>query len=238
MNIFPAIDLYDNKAVRLIKGDYQQMKVYSENPSDLVRDFEKSGAKYLHVVDLEGAKLGRPVHTSWIKKLVEQSSLFVQAGGGIRNMESLSELMETGVNRAILGTAALLDRDFLHRALETYGSRIAVGVDIKDGMAAISGWTEKSEKEGIAFCRELEQIGVKCIICTDISKDGMMQGVNLSLYEQLRKEVDVDIIASGGVTDLEDIQRLSESGLYGAIVGKAYYEGAVRIADAIGISVR
>lgn len=236
MNIFPAIDIFKNKAVRLMKGDYGQMKVYSEHPLELVKDFGASGARFLHVVDLEGAKLGRPVHASLIKEIVDETSMFVQVGGGIRNMESLTKLMESGVNRAILGTAALLDRDFLEKAIDRYPDKIAVGVDIKDGFVAVSGWTEKSDKEGIAFCKELEKMGVRCIICTDISKDGMMQGVNASLYESLMREVKLDIIASGGVTNLEDIRTLSKMNLYGAIVGKAYYEGAVRIADAIRIA--
>lgn len=173
------------------------------------------------------------MNTALIKEIAATSDLFVQVGGGIRNMESLAELMKTGVSRAILGTAALRDRDFLVAALQAYGDKIAVGVDMKDGYVAVSGWTETSGTDGITFCKELENLGVKCIICTDISKDGMMQGVNTALYDRLAGEVEIDIIASGGVTDLEDIRRLAGLNLYGAIVGKSYYEGAISIADAI-----
>ena len=236
MNIFPAIDLYDGKAVRLYKGDYARMTVYSENPAQIALDFKKSGAKFMHVVDLEGAKTGQTPNLETIKKLVSATDMFVEVGGGIRSLEVVEKYISAGVSRVILGTAALTDRKFLSAAIEKYGDKIAVGVDIRDGFVAIKGWTEKSEKTAIDFCRELEALGVKTIISTDISKDGAMQGANHELYKTLSKEIGIQIIASGGVSSLEDVKRLREMELYGAIIGKAYYTGAISLAEAIEVA--
>ena len=236
MNIFPAIDLYEGKAVRLFKGDYNQMTVYSNNPVEIALDFKKAGASFMHVVDLEGAKTGQTPNLETIKKLIAATDMFVEVGGGIRSIEVIEKYVEAGVGRVILGTAALTDREFLLTAIEKFGDKIAVGVDIKDGFVAIKGWTEKSERDAIDFCRELDSIGVKTIISTDISKDGAMQGANHELYKTLSEEVGLQIIASGGVSSIDDVKRLTKMNLYGAIIGKAYYTGAIDLSEAIEVA--
>ncbi|MBQ8319691.1 MAG: 1-(5-phosphoribosyl)-5-[Clostridia bacterium] len=233
MNIFPAIDLYGGKAVRLFKGDYNAMTVYSDCPEEIAKDFKAQGGKYLHLVDLEGAKTGETPNVETVKKIVAATDLFVEVGGGIRSMEVIERYLAAGVSRVILGTAAVTDPEFLKAALAAYGEKIAVGVDLKEGYVAIKGWTESSKIEGFAFCKQLEELGVKTVICTDISKDGAMQGANHGLYERLVKELNVQIIASGGVSSMEDIRRLKEAGVYGAIVGKAYYTGAICLREAV-----
>lgn len=235
MNIFPAIDLYEGKAVRLYKGDYNAMTVYSDRPEEIAKDFKAQGANHLHLVDLEGAKTGRTPNLQTVKKIVACTDLFVEVGGGIRSIEVIESYLSAGVNRVILGTAAVTDRAFLQEALTLYGDKVAVGVDIKDGFVAIKGWTEKSALEAFSFCKELEALGVKTIICTDVSKDGAMQGTNHELYKKLTETLGLDIVASGGVSSIEDIRKLKELGLYGAIVGKAYYTGAVSIAEAVEV---
>ncbi len=236
MNIFPAIDLYEGKAVRLFKGDYTQMTVYSENPVEIALDFKKSGARFMHVVDLEGAKTGETPNLETVKRLVSATDMFVEVGGGIRSLEVVKKYIDAGVGRVILGTAALTDRAFLTAALEKYGDKIAVGVDIRDGYVAIKGWTEKSEKKALDFCRELEALGVKTIISTDISKDGAMQGANHALYKELSEKVGIQIIASGGVSSMEDIKTLRKMDIYGAIIGKAYYTKAILLSEAIEVA--
>ena len=236
MNIFPAIDLYEGKAVRLFKGDYNQMTVYSNNPVEIALDFKKAGASFMHVVDLEGARTGETPNLETIKKLIAATDMFVEVGGGIRSIEVIEKYVEAGVGRVILGTAALTDREFLLSAIKKFGEKIAVGVDIKDGFVAIKGWTEKSERDAIDFCRELDALGVKTIISTDISKDGAMQGANHELYKTLSEEVGLQIIASGGVSSIEDVKRLAKMNLYGAIIGKAYYTGAIDLSEAIVVA--
>ena len=236
MNIFPAIDLYEGKAVRLFKGDYNQMTVYSNNPVEIALDFKKAGASFMHVVDLEGARTGETPNLETIKKLIAATDMFVEVGGGIRSIEVIEKYVEAGVGRVILGTAALTDREFLLSAIKKFGEKIAVGVDIKDGFVAIKGWTEKSERDAIDFCRELDALGVKTIISTDISKDGAMQGANHELYKTLSEEVGLQIIASGGVSSIEDVKRLAKMNLYGAIIGKAYYTGAIDLSEAIEVA--
>ncbi len=236
MFIFPAIDLYDGKAVRLLKGDYEKMTVYSDNPAEFAADFEKSGASFLHLVDLEGARDGTTPNLDVVKDIVQKCNLFTEVGGGIRSMEVIEKYINAGVNRVILGTAAVKDPELLKAALEKYGDRIAVGVDIKDGYVAVKGWTENSGLEFMEFCRNMENLGVSCIICTDISKDGAMQGTNHELYRQLSENLSLKITASGGVSSIEDVKRLSELGIYGAIIGKAYYTGAVSIKEAVEVA--
>lgn len=236
MKLFPAIDLYGGKAVRLYKGDYREMTVYSENPLEVARDFENCGAKYIHLVDLEGARDGTTPNLAVVKQIAEQTSLFCEIGGGIRNMETVETYMDCGVNRVILGTAAVNDPAFLQAAVDRYGDRIAVGVDIKDGFVAIKGWTEKSQYSCLDFCEKMQKMGVKTLICTDISKDGAMKGTNLGLYSDLSKTYALDLIASGGVSTLSDVKSLAEMGLHGAIVGKAYYIGAISIKEAIEVA--
>lgn len=236
MLILPAIDLYERKAVRLYRGDYKQMTVYSENPVEVAMDFENSGAEWIHTVDLEGAKDGTTPNLEVVRKIAEETKLKVEVGGGIRSMETVDRYLSAGVSRVILGTAAVTDRTFLEEAVKKYGHRIAVGVDLKDGLVAIKGWTEVSELTAFQFCRDMETVGVRTIICTDISKDGAMQGTNLSLYRELSEAFSLDIIASGGVSSLDDIKKLSSMNLYGAIVGKAYYTGAVKLKEAIEVA--
>ena len=236
MNIFPAIDLYDKKAVRLYKGDYDKMTVYSENPSEIALDFKRAGAKFIHVVDLEGAKDGTPPNIDTVEKIVKESRLFVEIGGGIRSMDVLDRYFSVGVNRAILGTAAVTDEDFLKAAVAKYGEKIAVGADVKDGYIAIKGWIEKSEYTLDAFFEKMQSLGVKTVICTDISKDGAMRGTNLSLYRELSEKYSVDIVASGGVSTLSDVEELAKMNIYGAIIGKAYSTGAIKIEDAVKVA--
>ena len=236
MYIFPAIDLYEGKAVRLYKGDYAQMTVYSENPVEVARDFEAQGARFLHLVDLEGAKSGTTPNLETIKAIVASTDLFTEVGGGIRTMETIEAYMQAGVNRVILGTAAVTDEDFLVKAAKTYGERVAVGADIKDGKIAIRGWTETADVSAEAFCRRMQQIGITTVICTDIAKDGAMMGANHALYRMLSEELEMQIIASGGVSSIEDVERLADLGLYGAIIGKAYYTGAISLSEAIEVA--
>ena len=202
MVIYPAIDLYEGKAVRLYKGDYQKMTVYSENPVEVAWDFARKGAVRIHLVDLEGAKNGETPNFNIIQQIKLATGLFCEIGGGIRSMEVIRRYMEAGIDRVILGTAAVTDPQFLQDAVAEYGNHIAVGVDIRDGYVAIKGWTEKSELEAFAFCERMERMGVSALICTDISKDGAMQGANLDLYQQLSARFPMDIIASGGVSSL------------------------------------
>ena len=233
MNIFPAIDLFEGKAVRLLKGDYGNMTVYSEKPIEIARDFEDKGAAFIHLVDLEGAKDGTTPNLSIVKQIANETNLFSEIGGGIRSMETVSAYLENGVDRVILGTAAVNDEEFLKEAIARYGERIAVGVDIKDGFVAIKGWTEKSEYSCFDFCEKMQKLGVKTLICTDISKDGAMQGTNRELYKELSEKFNMDITASGGVSDIEDIKALRKLDLYGAIIGKAYYIGAIDLKEAL-----
>ncbi|MGI6279317.1 MAG: 1-(5-phosphoribosyl)-5-[(5-phosphoribosylamino)methylideneamino]imidazole-4-carboxamide isomerase [Acutalibacteraceae bacterium] len=233
MNIFPAIDLFDGKAVRLYKGDYQKMTVYSENPLEIARDFENKGANFIHIVDLEGAKTGSTENFETIKQIAGSTSLFTEVGGGIRTIKTVDTYLQNGVDRVILGTAAVEDEEFLKTAVRKYGERIAVGVDIKDGFVAIKGWTQNSRFTCFDFCKKMEDIGVKYIICTDISRDGAMQGTNRLLYKELSESFNLNIIASGGVSSIEDIKALRELNLYGAIIGKAYYIGAIDLVAAL-----
>lgn len=233
MKLFPAIDLYDGKAVRLYKGDYSNMTVYSENPIEIAKDFEDLGAKFIHIVDLEGAKDGTTPNLSIVKQIADETSLFTEIGGGIRSMETVKKYLENGIDRVILGTAAVNDEAFLKAAIARYGERIAVGVDIKDGFVAIKGWTETSKFSCFEFCEKMQTLGVKTLICTDISKDGAMQGTNRELYKELSQKSELNITASGGVSTIEDIKALRKLDLYGAIIGKAYYIGAIDLKEAL-----
>ena len=236
MILFPAIDLYEKKAVRLYKGDYANMTVYSENPIEIARDFEAKGCTHIHMVDLEGAKDGTTPNISIVEQVAKETSLFVEIGGGIRSMETVARYLEAGVSRVILGTAAVNDEAFLRAAVAAYGEKIAVGADVKDGYIAIKGWLETSALTLEAFLEKMEDIGVRNIICTDISKDGAMQGTNLGLYKSLSEKFQLEITASGGVSSLEDIRRLRQMDLYGAIIGKAYYTGAIDLKEALEVA--
>ena len=233
MIIFPAIDLFDKKAVRLYKGDYQNMTVYSENPIEIARDFENAGATHIHMVDLEGAKDGTTPNVDIVKQVANDTNLFVEIGGGIRDMDTVEKYLSAGVGRVILGTAAVTDSEFLKSAVKKYGDKIAVGADVKDGYIAIKGWTLKSQFTIEDFLSQMQEIGVKYVICTDISKDGAMRGTNLELYKQLSQKYSMNITASGGVSSLDDVKKLREMDIYGAIIGKAYYIGAIDLKDAL-----
>ena len=236
MIILPAIDLYGKAAVRLYKGNYNEMTVYNENPVAVAEDFLRSGAEFIHVVDLEGAKDGTTPNISVVKDIIERTGLCVEVGGGIRSTEVLKKYFACGVSRAILGTSAVTDEKFLNEALALYGDRIAVGADVKDSYIAIKGWVEKSEYTLDDFFLKLERLGVKTVICTDISKDGAMKGTNLEMYKELSEKYSINIIASGGVSSIEDVVSLKNMGIYGAIIGKAYYTGAVNLRDAIEVA--
>ena len=236
MLILPAIDLYGGKAVRLYKGDYNQMTVYDDNPVAVACKFREAGAEFIHTVDLEGARDGTTPNLGIIEKIVSQTGLNVEIGGGIRSEETVKKYLSVGVRRVILGTAAVNDEALLCRVLERFGDKIAVGADIKDGYIAIKGWLEKSHITADDFFFKMDNLGVATVICTDISKDGAMQGANRELYRELSKKYRTDIVASGGVSSLDDISALRDMGLYGAILGKAYYIGAVDLKQAIEVA--
>ena len=233
MRIFPAIDLYEEKAVRLYKGDYSQMTVYSDDPVKTAKDFEAAGAEFLHVVDLEGAKDGLASNYEMIKNIVNNTDLFVEVGGGIRSMAVVEAYLSAGVGRVIIGTSAVNNENFLADALKRHREQIAVGVDVKDGFVATRGWTETTKCDFYEFCKKMQDMGVKTLICTDVSKDGAMQGTNREMYKKLTSELSVKIVASGGISSIGDVTALKEMGIYGAIIGKAYYIGAIDIAEAI-----
>ena len=236
MLIFPAIDLYDGRAVRLLRGEYDKMTVYSDNPIEIAKAFEKEGATHIHMVDLEGAKNGETPNISIVEQVARETSLFTEIGGGIRSMEVVDRYINAGVDRVILGTAAVENIDFLKSAVKKYGDKIAVGADIKDGFVAIKGWTEKSAYSCLEFCKTMQDIGVTTLICTDISKDGAMQGTNTELYKELSQKLNMQIVASGGVSDIENVRILRKMGIYGAIIGKAYYTGAISLKEAIEVA--
>ena len=236
MNIFPAIDLVDSKAVRLFKGDYDQMTVYSDNPLEVARDFESKGAKFIHLVDLEGAKDGTTPNIETVQKIAKNTNLFTEIGGGIRNIQTVEKYLNSGVDRVILGTAAVKDEAFLKETIMKFGDKIAVGIDIKDGFVAIKGWTENSGIDPYEFTEKMQYLGVNYIICTDVSKDGAMKGTNLELYRELSKKFSINITASGGVSSIKDVEELRKMDIYGAIIGKAYYVGAIDLKEAIEVA--
>ncbi len=232
MILFPAIDLYEGRAVRLYKGRYEDMTVYADHPEDAAADFVRAGCPHIHLVDLEGAKTGGTPNLASVLAVKEASGAFCEVGGGVRSMAVIERYLGAGIDRVILGTAAVRDERLLCEAVGKYGDRIAVGADIRDGRVAVSGWLETSGITAEAFFARMEEIGVSTVICTDISKDGAMAGTNLSLYEALAGRYRLNITASGGVSDLGDVERLAAMGLYGAIIGKAYYTGAIDLAEA------
>ncbi len=232
MILLPAIDLFGRKAVRLYQGDYKQMTVYNENPASVAEDFRAAGANWIHMVDLEGAKTGDTPNYPVVAE-VAASGMQVEIGGGIRSEDTVKKYLDAGVARVILGTAAITNWDFLCRMVERYGEKIAVGVDLRDGFVAIRGWTELSDTRCEDFFEKLQSVGVRTVICTDISRDGAMRGTNRALYEQLSRDFSIDIVASGGVSSLEDVIALRKLDLYGAIIGKAYYTGAIDLREAL-----
>ena len=236
MKIYPAIDLYEGKAVRLARGDYARMTIYSDDPVSVALGFKAAGASSVHVVDLEGARDSIPANFDVIKLIVSQTGLDVQVGGGIRNFETIRKYLDTGVKRVIMGTAAASEPGFLSRAVREFGDAIAVSADIKDGFVAIKGWTMLSELDIFGLCSRITEAGVRTLICTDISKDGLLGGANIGLYKTLREELAITLIASGGISAVEEIKSLSELGIDGAIIGKALYEGRISLAEAVRLA--
>lgn len=233
MFIFPAIDLYDSKAVRLLKGDYDNMTVYSDNPLEIVKDFEKNGISHMHMVDLQGAKDGNNTNFDMIKKIRENANLFMQLGGGIRSMEQADKYLSLGIDRIILGTAAVENEDLLKELVKKYNEKIAVGIDVKDGIVRTHGWVKSGGIHLKDFIQKLNSLDIKTIIATDISKDGVMKGTNIALYEELITLTNSDIIASGGIHNIDELAKVKELNLYGAIIGKAYYTGDIKLNEAI-----
>ena len=236
MLIYPAIDLFGGKAVRLYKGDYAQMTVYSDDPVSVARDFRAQGAECIHLVDLEGAKSGSTPNLDTIVKIKNTVGLFCEVGGGIRSMETIDRYISAGIDRVILGTAAVKEPGFVAEAAAKYGEKIAVGVDIKDGFVAVKGWTETTEFEAFDFCKKMQNIGVSNVICTDISRDGAMKGTNRELYKQMSEMLSMNFIASGGVSSIDDVKTLAAMNIHGAIVGKAYYTGAIDLKEAVEVA--
>ena len=236
MYILPAIDLYEKKVVRLYKGDYSKMTVYSKNPVEAAIKFREAGAEFIHIVDLEGARDGGTPDFETIKEIIDRSGLEAEVGGGIRDESAVRKYIEAGAARVILGTAAVTEPAFLMDMTSKYGEKIAAGIDIRDGYAAIKGWRETSGAAAEEMFDRLQQAGVKTVICTDISKDGAMAGTNISLYKKLSQKYSMDIIASGGISDIDSIRAVKELGMYGAIIGRAYYEGAVDLREAIEVA--
>ncbi len=236
MNIFPAIDIIDGKAVRLFKGDYNKKTVYNDSPLSVAKSFEEKGASFLHLVDLDGAKSGDTPNFDTVRAIVQETNLFVEIGGGIRSQEVIKRYLSAGVKRVILGTVALEDPEFTKEMTQKYKDAIAVGIDISNGFVAVRGWTDISKVSCDEMFERIEKMGVKTVICTDISKDGAMMGTNLELYKDLKSRYNIDIVASGGVSSLEDVTKLKEMDLYGAILGKALYEGAIDLAKAIEVA--
>ena len=233
MLIFPAIDLLEGEAVRLYQGDYNKKTVYNTDPLEVAMDFKNQGATCIHLVDLEGAKSGETPNIETVLRIKKEAGLFCEIGGGIRDMKTVARYLDSGLDRVIIGTAAVTDKAFLKEALREYGEKIAVGIDIKDGSVAIKGWTSDSGLDAFSFFGNMVEEGVRTVICTDISKDGAMMGTNRELYKELSGRFGIDITASGGVSSIEDIKALRTMNLYGAIIGKAYYTGAVSLREAI-----
>ncbi len=233
MQIFPATDILGGKVVRLTKGDYNQVKIYADSPAEMALEFMKDGATNLHMVDLDGAKDGLPVNFDAIREAAKIDRLFIEVGGGIRNMQRIEDYLSLGVKRVILGTAAVRNYPFVEEAVKEFGSAIAVGVDAKEGLVAVSGWQETTNVNSVEFCKKLRDTGVSTVIYTDISKDGMLSGTNLEIYKELSEIKGLDIVASGGITFAHEIETLREMNIYGAIVGKAVYEGKLSLKDAL-----
>lgn len=236
MYIYPAIDLFKGEAVRLTRGDYNQMTVYDRDPVGVAKRFAAAGAEKLHIVDLEGAKDGSTANFDTIAAILSATTLKAEIGGGIRTAETVEKYLTAGAERVILGTAAIEDPAFLAAAAKEYGDRLAVGVDIREGYVAVRGWTEVSGRECFDFCRELQSLGIRTVISTDISRDGMQGGTNRALYERLKSDLSMNIIASGGISTLDDLRAMRDLGVYGTIVGRVLYTGAMELTDALAVA--
>ena len=235
MIIFPAIDIKDNKCVRLLQGDFNKVNVYGDNPSKMAKKWEEKGAEFIHIVSLNGARGEGNINDESIKKILQSVNIPIQIGGGVRDEKRIEDLLDMGVNRVIIGSMAVKNKELLKDLVKKYKEKIVVSIDAKNGKVAIEGWEEVSSLDSIELCKELEEIGVKTIVYTDISKDGMMIGPNFNIYEKLSKETSLDIIASGGVTTLEDVKKLSLMNIYGAIIGKSLYENKIELKEALSL---
>ncbi len=235
MQLLPAIDIFDKKAVRLFKGDYNQMTVYG-TPLEMAKSFVEKGASYIHLVDLEGAKKGEPTNFETVAEVISSVNVPCEIGGGIRNINTVEKYVSVGADRIILGTSAVSDKGFLKEAIAEFGKKIAVGVDARDGIVSISGWTQQSGIPAMDFIGEMLSLGIDTIICTDISKDGALSGTNTELYKEILEKYTLKLIASGGVTSVDDIRELTKIGTYGAILGKAIYNGNIDLVEAIAVS--
>lgn len=233
MYIYPAIDLYNGECVRLIKGDFNQKTVYSSQPVDMAKSFMAAGASKLHVVDLNGAESDNNANYEVVKRIVEEVDMAVQVGGGIRSLKSAEKYLSIGVDRVIIGTKALEDPDFLTQLIKKFGDKLVVAVDGKDGFVAINGWKDQSKMPIMTFIGQLQEIGVKRILCTDISRDGLLQGSNIDLYKEIQRNYNMELIASGGISSIEEIKTLREEGMFGAILGKALYEKKFTLEEAL-----
>ena len=233
MKLLPAIDIKDKKAVRLSQGDFNRQKIYHNNPLEVAQEFQAAGSEWLHIVDLDGAKDGASENVKITREIISKTNLKIQLGGGIRTAEAVKKWIDTGLDRVIIGSAAVGNLDFVADLVKEYGVKICIGVDAKNGKVATHGWLKDSGIDSFDFCQQLEEIGVKTVIYTDIAKDGMMQGPNFEAYEKLTKKTNLQIIASGGVSSLKDLERLSRIGLYGVIIGRSLYEGAFTLKDAM-----
>jgi len=235
MIIFPAIDILEGKCVRLIQGDYNQERVYGDSPVAMAKEWEAKGAEFIHIVDLNGAKTGESVNKAIIEEIAQTVKVPIQVGGGIRSIDVIKNYIEAGVARVIIGTAAIQDPDFLKEAVTTFGDKIAVSLDARNGYVATDGWTDTSDVKALDLVKDLEALGVKTIVYTDIAKDGMLQGPNLAEQEAIHKATTIDVIASGGVTTREDVENLQKLDLYGAIVGKALYDGKITLEELLEV---
>lgn len=236
MIIFPAIDILDGQCVRLIQGDYNQEKVYSDAPAEMAKEWEEKGASYIHIVDLNGAKTGDSINKDVINHIAQSTTIPVQVGGGIRSLETIQGYLEKGVSRVIIGTAAITDRKFLKEAIQQYGERIVVSLDARDGFIATDGWTDTSDTKALDLVQELESLGLQTIVYTDIAKDGMLEGPNIIEQREIHQATTMQVIASGGITTTTDIQALAEEKLYGAIIGKALYDGKLSLESVLEAS--
>lgn len=233
MILFPAIDLKNKKAVRLIQGDFKKETVYSDDPLSVAKSFERLGATHLHMVDLNGAEDGKMMHEDIIKSILQETNLIIEIGGGIRSLERVEKLLSLGVHQVIIGSIAVENPELLEEIVHKYPSKVIVSIDAKDGYVLTRGWQETSKKKVITFAKWLEHIGIKTIVYTDVSKDGMLEGPNFDDYHLLQNETGLNIIASGGVTSIDDLKRLNRMGLYGAIIGKALYEKKMNLEEAL-----
>ena len=238
MEIIPAIDMMDGKCVRLVQGKFDQATIFSDDPAEIAQKWANQGASRLHLVDLNGSRFGAPQEIESIKKILAAVKLPVQIGGGIRTLETARKMLDIGVERVIIGTSAALDNNLAETLFNELGEHVILGLDARDGYVAIKGWEETTREEAIEFAQRMQALGARRVIYTDISRDGMLQGVNIPAMRKMAESLDIPVIASGGVSNIDDIINLKElenAGVEGVILGKALYTGALTLADALAI---